>query len=157
MKHLTDEEFQKYLDKDSSINRTEINTHLEKCKACRTQYLAYKSLYGGLSNETGFMLSANFSDKVVGQLKNQKEKRTQFFEGILISVAIIISLGITAYFSNLDRLLFSLFEPNISNMEVFFQHFGSLLSGKSFIVLFALLILIIIGFADKLIFRFKHH
>ncbi|KPK28951.1 MAG: hypothetical protein AMJ61_00160 [Desulfobacterales bacterium SG8_35_2] len=156
MKHFTDEDFQKCLDKDSSIDQTEVKNHLQKCRVCRIQYRAYKMLYDGLSDEAGFMLSANFSDKVVWQLKNQREKRTQFFEGFLIAAAIIISLGITAYFSNLDRVLLSLFESNLSNLGVLFKDFGSLLSGKSFIILFAVIILIVIGFADKLIFRFKH-
>jgi len=156
MNHLTDEDLQKYLDKDPELNKTEVDRHLKNCDQCRQNYMVYKQLYAGLADETGFMLSADFSESVVSRIRKKREKTYSFFESVLLAIAGLFSVGILFYFTNLGDVLLSVFKKNIQDIEPFLRGIGDVLGGNLTIFIFAIIIIILFGVADKLIFQIKH-
>lgn len=156
MNHLTDDDIQKYLDKESGQDRAEIEKHLKSCEGCRQNHLLYKKLYTGLADETGFMLSANFSESVVSRVKKSKEKSSDFFESVLLAIAGLFSLGLIFYFTNLSEALLNIFRKNAQELEPFLKGIGSILGGNLTILIFAIAIIILFGIADKVIFQVKH-
>ncbi len=156
MKHLSDEEIQKYLDEDPSLNKTKFEKHLKSCHICQPNVQVYRQLYTGLSDETGFLLSANFSDSVVSQLKQSKEKSYNFFETALLIIAGLFSLGLISYFTKLDVVILSILEKNMQQMTPLFENIGTILGGNLTILTFAILILVLFGFADRVLLHAKH-
>lgn len=156
MNHLTDEDIQKYLDRDSALNKAEVDRHLKDCDHCRQNYLLYKKIYAGLADETGFLLSADFSESVVSRIRKKREKTYSFFEGILLTIAGLFSVGLLLYFTNLRHVLMSIFKKNVQEVEPFFKGIGDIFGGNLTIFIFAIIIIILFGVADKLIFQIKH-
>ena len=156
MKHLTDDEIQKYLDKDSSVDNYEIKSHLQNCKQCRQSMILYKKLYSGLADDTGFLLSANFSHTVISQLESKSRNNTKIFEGLLVSIAVVISLGLTIYFTNLDKVFLKVYQSNAQKINDAFESILGLVGGQVTLLSFAIIILFLIGFADKFIFHVRH-
>ena len=109
MNHLSDEQIQKYLDKDHSLNKADIEKHLKTCDSCQQNVIVYKQLYTNLADETGFMLSANFSESVVNRIRKKEEKSKNFFEGLLLAIAGLFSVGLVFYFTNLGNMLLNIF------------------------------------------------
>lgn len=157
MKHLNDEEIQKYLDHDSAIDRIAVKSHLQSCPECRRQFLVYQHLYNHLADERGFMLSANFSDNVIDRLENQKERKYAFLEGILLGAVILISVALAAYFSPLREMALDIYKTNIYSLSPFIQSVEAFLKGNSLVLFTSIVILILISFADRFILQAKHH
>jgi hypothetical protein len=157
MNHLSDEQIQKYLDKNNSLNRTDIEKHLKTCDSCQKNLMIYKQLYSGLTDETGFMLSANFSESVVSRIKKKEEKSKNFFEGLLLVIAGLFSVGLLFYFTNLGKVLLSVFQKNSAELKPFIVGIGNIFGSNLILILFAIIILLLFGLADKLILQTKHH
>lgn len=157
MTHLSDEQIQKYLDKDYSLNRADIEKHLKTCDSCQKNLMAYKKLYTNLADETGFMLSANFSESVVSRIKKKEEKTKTFFEGLLLAIAGLFSVGLLFYFTNLGNVLISIFQKNSAEVKPFIEGIGNIFGSNLILILFAIIILILFGLADKFILQTKHH
>ena len=156
MNHLSDEDIQKYLDNDPELNKAEVDNHLKICDRCRQDYMIYKQLYSELTDETGFMLSANFSESVVSRIKKNKEKSYNFFEGLLLAVAGLFSVGLIFYFTNLGAVFLDIFAKSTVQLKPFFEGTGNILGGNLTIILFAIIVLILFGFADRLFLSIKH-
>jgi hypothetical protein len=156
MKHLTDDNLQKYLDKDPAVDNFEVKTHLQNCKQCQQNMILYKKLYSGLADDTGFMLSANFSQSVISKLDNKGRFKSSFLEGLLVGIALVISLGLTIYFTNFDKVFLSAYEPYAQKISDTFSGVFNLPEGEVTLFVFAIIILFLIGFADKLIFQVRH-
>lgn len=156
MNHLSDEDLQKYLDKDPELNRAQIDRHLKNCDRCRQHYMVYKHLYAGLSDEAGFMLSANFSESVVSRIRKKREKTYSFFESVLLAIAGLFSVGLLIYFTNLGDIMQSVFKKNAQEIEPFLKVIGDAFGGNLTIFLFAIIIVILFGVADKLLLQTKH-
>jgi archaellum biogenesis protein FlaJ (TadC family) len=156
MNHLSDEDLQKYLDKDPELNKAQFDRHLKACDHCRKNYIIYKQLYAGLANEAGFMLSANFSESVVSRIRKKQEKTYSFFETVLLTIAGLFSMGLLFYFTNLGDLLLGTFNKNVQELEPFLKGIGDVFGGNLTIFIFAIVIIILFGVADKLIFQMKH-
>ena len=156
MNHLSDEDLQNYLDKDSKLSRAEVERHLKTCDRCRQNYLIYRQLYAGLANETGFMLSANFSESVISRIRKKREKTYSFFESVLLAIAGLFSVGLVFYFTNLGDVLLDTFNKNLQILEPLVKGVESIFGGNLGIPIFAILIIILFGVADKLIFQMKH-
>jgi len=156
MNHLSDENLQKYLDKDPKVSKAEVERHLKTCDHCRQNYLVYKQLYAGLANETGFMLSANFSESVISRIKKKREKTYSFFESLLLAIAGLFSVGLVFYFTNLGDFLLDTFNKNVQAVEPFLKGVQNIFGGNLGIPISAILIIILFGVADKLIFQIKY-
>ena len=156
MNHLSDEDIQKYLDKDGSLNRTEIEKHLKSCVSCQQNLTAYKQLYTGLANEMGFMLSANFAELVISRIKKSREKSYDFLESLLLAIAGLFSGGLLFYFTNLDKVLLNIFQKNTTEIKPFIEGIGNIFGSNLILILFAVIILILFGLADKFILQIKH-
>ena len=156
MKHLSDEDIQKYLDKDRGLNRPDIEKHLRTCNSCQQHFIAYKQLYTSLADDTGFMLSANFSESVISRIKKSKEKSYDFLESLLLTIAGLFSVGLLFYFTNLDKVLLNIFQKNTTEIKPFIEGIGNIFGSNLILILFAVIILILFGLADKFILQIKH-
>lgn len=156
MNHLLDKDIQKYLDKESGLNRSDIEKHLKTCTSCQQRYAVYRQLYTGLANETGFMLSADFSDSVISRIKKSKEKSNDFFEGLLLAIAGLFSVGLLFYFTNLGKVFLNIFQKNTAEVRPLIEGVGNIFGSNLIIILFAIIILILFGLADKFILQIKH-
>lgn len=156
MKHLSDQDIQKYLDNDPELNRTEIEMHLNQCGSCRRNYQLYQQLYQGLGDETGFMLSADFAESVVSKVRKRKERAYSFFEGMLLAISGVVAVGLMVHFTNIGDLFIEIFSNSARQFEPIVGGIRDLLGGNLIIFLFAIIIIILFGLADKLIFQMKH-
>jgi hypothetical protein len=157
MNHLSDKEIQKYLDKDNNLNRTEIEKHLKACNSCQKNLTVYKQLYAGLADEAGFMLSADFAESVVSRIRKSQEKSYNFLENILLGIAGLFSVGLLFYFTNLGNMLLNIFQKNSAEVQPFIEGVGNIFGSNLIIIVFAVVLLILFGLADKLILQTKHH
>jgi hypothetical protein len=105
MKHLTDEQIQDYLDGNPVVNTKEIEDHLEKCEACRTELARYRDLSTALSEDVGFELAPNFAADVVASL--EEEGAEKFFykvaKVILWAAGIFTALAVLIRFTNIEN------------------------------------------------------
>lgn len=156
MNHISDEDIQKYLDKDPKLDNAGIERHLKICEDCRRNYRLYKQLYMGLTDETGFMLSANFSESVVSRIQRSNEKSYNFFESLLLTIAGLFSTGLIFYFTDLGGVIWGALRKNVQELQPTLHGIGNILGGNLTILLFAIAIIILFGVADKFIFQTKH-
>ncbi|MFQ5584108.1 MAG: hypothetical protein ACE5GL_06710 [Calditrichia bacterium] len=157
MKHLNDEEIQKYMGHDSSIDRIAMKSHLQSCPQCRQQFLVYQHLYKRLADDQGFILPANFSENVIDKLESQKERKYAFLEGMLMGVAILLSVALAAYVSPLREMALDIYKTNIHFLSPFIQSVVGFLKGNSLVLYTSIVILILISFADRFILQARHH
>lgn len=156
MRHLSDQQIQDYLDRDPALDRPEVERHLSACATCRGSMAAYRQLYKGLGDETGFMLSANFADAVVARLEDGSEKKINVLEIGLLILGVICSLGAALYFSDIGKVFVDLFQQGSAGISRLAESVPILKSGHIYVLLFAAFILTAIGFLDKMLFQFRH-
>ena len=101
VKHLTDEEIQRYLDEDIPRDAA-ISRHLKECAICQHEFQSYRQVYRALEHDSGFVLSSSFAESVMGRLTatTNGTSRSSLFNFILIILGSVITLGITLYFAN---------------------------------------------------------
>jgi hypothetical protein len=156
MRHLNDQQIQNYLDRAPSLNRVEIERHLNDCPVCRNQLAVYKRLYQGLGDETGFLLSANFTDAVVDRLERGSEKKFHLLETGLLILGVITTVVTALYFSDIGSLFLNLFRSGSSGIAAVFENLPILQGSNLHILAFAAVILTVIGLLDKMIFQIRH-
>lgn len=156
MRHLNDQQIQDYLDREPGLNRAEIERHLSDCPACRNQLAAYKRLYKGLGDETGFMLSANFADAVIARVERGSEKKFHLLETGLLILGAITAVVTALYFSDIGTIFKNLFRSSSSGLANVFEKLPILQGGNLHILVFAAIILTAIGLLDKMIFQIRH-
>ncbi len=156
MRHLSDQELQGYLDGESSIDRFEIETHLQNCGFCQRNLAAYKQLFSGLKSDTGFMLSANFSESVIAKIEGNSESKFDYFEIGLLILAGIAGVGLLFYFTNLGQYFMEIFTATNISLATLVNQIPFLSGGKLQLFGFAAIILTLFGFLDRLIVQMKH-
>lgn len=155
MKHLSDAELQAYLDRDPSLSRAEIETHLHACAHCRANLAAYRRLYGGLKDETGFLLSANFADAVAAKIAKQGERKADLLELGLIAAALISGMFGILYFFDPGIFFKNLLQQGIARVSGALHNIPLLQGSSLHILLFTAAILALVGILDKMIFQFR--
>ncbi len=93
MKHLTDEEFQSYLDGTPGCPRAEIERHLAECPQCNLGLEQYRIVYSALADDSGFELSPGFTRNMVDRLElaARPEQRTHLAVGWVAAVAVMLA------------------------------------------------------------------
>ena len=91
IRHLTDTEFQDYLDKDFHGNNIYSHNHLNECKLCRQELHQYRLLYSGLKEDNGYNLNPGFSETVLTRIiANQPVKTRSMFERVVFLFGMLV-------------------------------------------------------------------
>ena len=70
MNHLSDPLIQEYLDGNlDRIENMRVKMHADECKACAQKIARYQRLFQDISHEQDFDLPANFTRRVIAQVK----------------------------------------------------------------------------------------
>jgi hypothetical protein len=120
MRHLTDIEIQKYLDRE--LNREEeifLEKHLPGCYICQRKISDYQEIYKILNQPPEVDLPVNFVDKVLARIPDPKKHRwyAEYLDQILLGIALITGMIVYFYFVGVKSLL-NLWEninPTIQN------------------------------------------
>ena len=103
--HLTDAEIQDYVDGLPTLERRRIDMHLESCQRCEEQVEQYKTLFEALSEDVKLTLSANFSQSIIHEIKQEVRTVSRF----RILPALVSFLGLTI--AALGLLNFTTLQP----------------------------------------------
>lgn len=152
---LTDDEIQAYLDGDPSVNRAEVERKLRSSGEARYRMAVYRRLYSGLEDDTGFMLSADFSDAVLTRLKGGHGSKFSLLETGMLVIAVVLGIGSTLYFTSLRGFFITLFENQVTGLTSLVQSMPILSKGGLHLFLYGLIILLVIGFLDKMFLQFR--
>ena len=102
-KHLSDEEIQNFLDNSQNTGRSETESHLSSCRACREAVEAYRTVFAGLRSKPQDLLSVEFTDTVMATLPEKSRPGRAY--GILsaagLAVILIAGLFITQQYIDL--------------------------------------------------------
>jgi hypothetical protein len=120
MRHLTDIEIQKYLDRE--LNREEeifLEKHLPGCHICQRKISDYQEIYKILNQPPEVDLPVNFVDKVLARIPDPKKHRwyEKYLDQLLLALALISGTIVLFYFVGVKSLL-NLWEninPTIQN------------------------------------------
>ena len=165
MKHISDQDFQDYLDGNRPPNDSFIQKHLETCETCRRQLEQYEVIYASLSSNIEWSLPDSFADTVVARLSTKHESRFALYRFLssdvfLIFTGVVLSLGAVLYFMNYQvflKPLRSVFSWKTGLIPVFekLQSAGELFGPDGFTYLLSGgLILLIVGMIDRLILQY---
>jgi len=162
VRHLTDMEFQNYLDINNPNNNRFIDDHLKRCKQCRQELKAYRLLYSNLKQDTGYNLNPGFSDAVITRIVvAQTENSQSIFDKVLIFAGILIAIVAAGFFLDVNKIAAAMagpFVPLFNTMKNLSANYLETLSisGSSFsIILFSVLIFVAVYFADNLLLSYK--
>jgi len=162
VKHLSDEQIQRYLEGDMSLD-SEAVYHLQECPICQRQLQIYRKVYQGLQQDADFELAPGFAETVITRLTTVpvKSSRGSLVGLILICFGTTAAACLTLYFLEAKALaetLASLFAtavefglPLVESFKVTLASLGV----RPDIVLFTILILITFGAIDRILFRHR--
>ena len=74
----------------------------------------------------------------------------------MLTIAGLFSVGLLLYFTNLDKVLGDIFQKNTAELKPLIQGVGNTFGNNLIFILFAIIILILFGLADKFILQIKH-
>lgn len=155
--HLNDAQLQAYLDEDAALDRKWAGAHLRSCRDCRQALSTYQQLYRGLADEAGFMLSANFANKVAARVEAEQHSRFEYLENGLMLLLGLVALASILVFTDWGGALMAFVrDGNISLVPSFVKDLPLLSEGRWHLVLFALLALSAVGLVDKMLMQMRH-
>ena len=105
VRHLTDEQIQRYL--DGNISRdSDAAHHLQHCPACMRQLELYREVYEGLHRDVGFELAPGFAESVMARLAavSEKSSRVSLVGLILLVFGTVSVAGLALYFLEVKAL-----------------------------------------------------
>jgi len=162
-KHLTDEDFQDYLDGNLKGKTEAFEGHLVWCEICRGNLMAYRNLYSGLGQECEVNLSSDFADSVIAKLAAEPVLKPwfNFLHIFLAAVGIIAVIGFTQHYYDWGSLGVQMVDSFIPKIDlqppevtaVVDTAFDSLEKYK--LLIFSLIVLLAIIVMDQLFFKKK--
>ncbi|MBD3234233.1 MAG: hypothetical protein GF315_10975 [candidate division Zixibacteria bacterium] len=132
--HLTDEEFQLYLDKQHEIDTERIRVHIDECEYCRNQLTQYKNLYAQLGKDPDYSLSDISIDSVMEKIGSSNlSKYRQIGPELLVSIfSVFASIACALYFLDIRSVIPGLIRLHKSQTELLrnsFDFVGNLIKG----------------------------
>jgi hypothetical protein len=162
VRHMTDNDFQAYLERDNTAEYTPFDTHLNDCKKCRHELKQYRLLYDGLKQDIGYNLNPGFSDALMTRLIiNQEVQQRNHFDKFMYLTGMLVALLVGGYFLDLNKIASAMagpFVPVFDTLKNLSSSYIELIpvSNQSFgILCFSALILIGVYFADNLLLNYK--
>lgn len=110
MKHMSDSDFQDYLDGNCPPGDTFIRKHLKTCEACKHRLEQYGILYSGLKDDIAWSLPDNFADNLISELPDRTAPLKAVYrflnsEVFLIFAGIAAALGAALYYIDFQAYL----------------------------------------------------
>jgi len=162
VRHMTDNDFQVYLERDNTAEYTPFDTHLNDCKKCRHELKQYRLLYDGLKQDKGYNLNPGFSDAVMTRiLINQEVQQRSSIDKLMYFTGILIALAAGGFFLDLNKIASAMASPFVPVFDTLINLSSSYIelipvSNQSFgILCFSALILIGVNFADNILLNYK--
>lgn len=162
VRHLTDEQIQRYLDGDLSHD-SDVAHHLHQCAVCRRKLQLYRQVYAGLEQDVGFQLTPGFAESVMARLVATPEKNSPISLAglILIICGSVIMTGLALYFLGVRTLT-----EKLASLSAVAVGFGSSiveslkaatasLGVTMDVALFTGLILLTFAAIDRILFRYR--
>ena len=156
MTHLTDDQLQAYVTGELTDNIAEVKAHLRSCPKCQQQLAAYRMVFEGLADESGFMLSADFTDKVVKKAAATNALRDNIIEIGLLAAALAAAVFLVVYTFDLTHLLQEMVKESRTIFSATMKNLPFLSRENNLPILIALVILTLVTLGDRLLFPFKH-
>lgn len=164
MKHMSDSDFQDYLDGNYPPNDTFIRKHLKTCEACKHRLEQYSILYSGLKDDMAWSLPDNFADNLIAELPDRTALLKTVYrflnsEVFLTFAGIAAALGAALYY--IDFQAYLQFFYNVFKLEFDFtpllEEFTNIITllnphGLS-LLLSCVFVLLIIGALDRFIIQ----
>ena len=121
VRHLTDEQIQRYLDGDMSRD-SDAAYHLQHCPACQRQLELYREVYEGLQQDVSFELAPGFAESVMNRLAAAPERspRVSSVGLILLAFGTVAVAGLALYFLEVKALT-----EVLASLSAFGVEFGS--------------------------------
>jgi len=160
MKHLTDEEIQDYLDNNSSDSEY-ISKHIDICTNCKKSINRYKMIYSELSNEKGFELPLDFTQKLISKIKAEYyyKKSSKFKYIFAVCIGFILTVFSTLCFTGIQWIENLGIEKFITGYKIDISGFEILKTVIQSIDLnigllfFGTIVLIVTAFLDSLLLK----
>ncbi|MFZ5517966.1 MAG: anti-sigma factor family protein [Candidatus Zhuqueibacterota bacterium] len=92
LKHLTDRQIQRYLDRANAEDNAEIMAHVAQCAECQRSIQAYRAVYQELQSEPKASFSPAFEDAILARLSPQPDRKFQFWKYLLMAASIILGV-----------------------------------------------------------------
>ncbi len=162
VRHLTDEQIQRYL--DGGISRdSDASHHLQHCQACMRQLELYREVYESLQQDVGFKLTPGFAESVMTRLAatSEKSSRVSLAGLILLVFGTVVTTGLALYFLEvkaLTEMLASLSTVGINFGSSFVESLRmatASLGVSTDIILSTGLILLTFAILDRLLIRLR--
>jgi len=162
VRHLTDEQIQRYLDGDISCDSDEAR-HLQKCAACQREVQSYRKVYEGLGQDIGFELSPGFTESVMTRLAATAEEnsRLSLANLFLVIFGTIVMASLALYFLSMKTIT-----ENLMSLSSVATSFGSSvinslntvtasLGVSTGLMLFTVIILTMFAALDRILLRYR--
>jgi hypothetical protein len=97
--HLSDEQIQAYLEIIEQKN-SEVQEHIQSCHVCQNNVQIYQKIFHGLNMAESPLLPKNFSRDVTLRLERNRERKTRFWESIILFSIFLLAIVVSFYFVN---------------------------------------------------------
>jgi hypothetical protein len=151
--HITEEQIQDYLDKQDSINTSDIEKHLQICSSCQKNLAEYQELYTVLNSDPFPELPKDFSTQVLSAVSDTQESRKQLFESGSIMAFFLFGIAASLYFVNPLPFLTNVITNMMNHLGEYASQFLPELNGNIAIYIAAILIFLLVEIVDKKILK----
>lgn len=123
--HLTDDEFQSYLDGTPDTDIRDIERHLRECPACRNGIARYRELYRALSIDPVPHEQEMLAPQVLRRIESMRERKVRHRENFAVTLISAVGLGICIYLSHFFAFFLPLLEEVRTYLEIMSSGYGN--------------------------------
>jgi len=112
MKHLSERDFQDFLDGNEIPGMSYIREHLKSCPACSRQLESYRKLYKSMEHEIPWSLPGDFADSVMEKVPKPLPvwKKYLSSDTLLIAASICLAAAVSLYYFEPGNLLGAIYQ-----------------------------------------------
>jgi len=151
--HLTEEQFQDYLDNLDNFDKIYFEEHLRICSSCQKNLEIYQELYTALNSDPFPALSNDFSAQVVSAISGPQESRWQLFESGFTIAIFLFGIAASLYFFNPLPFLNNVATNILNNLGEYATKFLPEFNGSMPIFIVAIIIFLLVEIIDKKLIR----
>ena len=165
IEHLSDKRIQEHLDNKSRSGRLSPGEqrHLESCELCRGAMADYGHLYSGLAQEERRLLSSDFTARTMARIRSLEKPAAAMSRSMLflVVIGIVTVCSVVNYFVNIKSILYAIESFSVGRLTSSttivsaMEQWSAKLGGNLDILVFAGLLLILVGLVDKLLVKQK--
>ena len=151
--HLTEEQFQDYLDNLDNFDKIDSEEHLRICDSCQKNLAIYQELYTALKTDPFPSLSENFSSQIVSAISDPQESKWQLFESGITIAFFLFGIAASLYFVNPLPFLSNVVKNILNSLGEYAVKFFPDFNGSMSIFIVAIIIFLLVEILDKKIIR----